>query len=191
MIGRSRRSATWKSKTGRRERHTCSGGCRNRWEAPVAPNSRRWRHGVYAVRKASAKLTRIFSRHSREGGNPAVVARMPGLAPAGDLLSCSCKKVGKEARPAAPALRATLVEKGSPGRSLNSLRSDNATGIPRRTFLHSAEQRGRQSVARDRPCQKDQKVTPYRCAQTPQSICAVLSAIGIHWAQTFIIWSNK
>ena len=58
-------------------------------------------------------------RHSREGGNPVVIVEMPGLAPAGDLLSCSRKKVGKEALPAAPALRATLAAKGPPGRSLN------------------------------------------------------------------------
>jgi hypothetical protein len=41
------------------------------------------------------------------------------FAPAGDLLSCSRKKVGKEALPAAPALRATLAAEGPPGRSLN------------------------------------------------------------------------
>jgi hypothetical protein len=40
-----------------------------------------------------------YFRHSRESGNPVVIAELPGLAPAGDLLSCSRKKVGKEALP--------------------------------------------------------------------------------------------
>ena len=44
-------------------------------------------------------------RHSGESRNPEVTKGLPGLAPAGDLLSCSCKKVSKEARPASPALR--------------------------------------------------------------------------------------
>ena len=41
------------------------------------------------------------------------------------------KKVPKETRPAAPALRATLAPHRQPGRPLNSLRSDNAAGLPR------------------------------------------------------------
>ena len=68
---------------------------------------------------------------------------MQGLAPAGDLLSCSRKNVGKEALPASPALwrrarhslarscgttpinwpcetpRSPLAAEGPPGRSLN------------------------------------------------------------------------
>jgi hypothetical protein len=48
---------------------------------------------------ASAPTPEVFLRRG-----------MPGLAPAGDLLSCSRKKVGKEALPASPALRAA----GSP-----------------------------------------------------------------------------
>ena len=67
---------------------------------------------------------------------------MPGLAPAGEVLSCGDKKVPKETRPAAPALRATLAPDHQPGRPLNSLpplrvvppwllRSNNAAGLPR------------------------------------------------------------
>ena len=67
---------------------------------------------------------------------------LPGLAPAGALLPCSCNEVGKEARPAAPALRASLPPAASPGCPLNSLRSDNAARIPRRNCLRSAGQRG-------------------------------------------------
>jgi len=67
---------------------------------------------------------------------------MPGLAPAGEVLSCGDKKVPKETLPAAPALRATLAPDHQPGRPLNSLpplrvvppwlpRSNNAAGLPR------------------------------------------------------------
>ena len=87
----------------------------------------------------------------------------PGLAPAGDRLSCSRKKVGKEALPAAPALRATLAAEGPPGRWLNSLlalrawiplrgaASDNATGLPPANLPRSAGQRGMRAVARGEP----------------------------------------
>ena len=106
-----------------------------------------------------------------------------GLAPAGDLLSCSCKQVGNEARPASPARRAegssasrpfarrkakqlalrnpalTPRCEGPPGRSLNqpaAMRpsSDNATGRPPANLPHSAGQRGRQTVAGGEACRK-------------------------------------
>ena len=58
---------------------------------------------------------------------------MPGLAPAGDLLSCSCKKVGKEARPAAPALRAEGSPESRPfaRRKANQLALRNPALTPR------------------------------------------------------------
>ena len=52
------------------------------------------------------------------------------------------KKVPKETRPAAPALRAPLATDRQPGRPLNSLRSDNAAGNPGLAVLRSAGQRG-------------------------------------------------
>jgi len=54
----------------------------------------------------------------------------------------SGKKVPNETRPASPALRAALATEGPPGRSLNSLRSDNATGLPPVNLPRSAGQRG-------------------------------------------------
>jgi hypothetical protein len=70
--------------------------------------------------------------------------RLPGLAPAGDSLYCSCNKVSKQARPAAPAsLRsAALAAKGLPGRCLNSLRSNNGIRLPPANLPHSAAQKG-------------------------------------------------
>ena len=57
------------------------------------------------------------------------------------------KNVPKEALPASSVLRATLAAKGPPGRSLNSLRSDNATGLPLANLPRSAGQRGIESTA--------------------------------------------
>ena len=55
-----------------------------------------------------------------------------GSRPSGRLTFLSRdKKVSKETRPAAPALRAPLPPNRQPGRPLNSLRSDNPAGLPR------------------------------------------------------------
>ena len=58
---------------------------------------------------------------------------MPGLAPAGDLLSCSRKKVGKEALPASPALRAEGSPEAHPfaRRKANKLALRNPALTPR------------------------------------------------------------
>ncbi len=58
------------------------------------------------------------------------------------------KKVTKEARPATPALRASLPPGHRAGRRLNSLRSDNAAGPlrPGSPPLGGAEGRGKPAV---------------------------------------------
>ena len=78
---------------------------------------------------------------------PCALKGNAGTRPGGrDTFLLHDKKVPKEACPAAPALRATLAAGGPPGRSLNSLRSDNATGLPPANLPRSAGQRGMKSA---------------------------------------------
>ena len=74
---------------------------------------------------------------------PPIAGTRPGRR---DTFLLRGKKVPKESRPALPALRAALAAKGSPGRQLNSLRSDNASGLLPATLPRSAAQRGHSSV---------------------------------------------
>jgi hypothetical protein len=112
---------------------------------------------------------RVFTLRVAE---PACVFRLAGTRPGGrgTFLSRD-KKVPKEARPAAPALRASLTPDYRSGRPLNSLRSDNATGHPRPDSLplggaEGIELRGLDGMAHSPCCQR---ASHQRCAALSRS----------------------
>ena len=81
-----------------------------------SPEEATWQSSLCGVRNIAAAMV-TDAAGSRPGGRDTFLLRS--------------KKVSKEMRPAAPALRASLPPNHQPGRPLNSLRSDNAAGLPR------------------------------------------------------------